>query len=103
MRLKKRMMRQIKYYFTLKKIDKKLNTAEHVCTKTDGSKYNFNTFALPLKFVEKMYNYKITLDEAKDDQDELENLTSRLENHKAKKALKIEEKKKCFRICNKIV
>ena len=66
---------------------------ELVCTRTDGTKYNFNTFALPLKFVEKIYNYEITLDEAKDNEDKLEKLINRLENYKAKKPLKIEEKK----------
>ena len=33
------------------KIDKTLNKAELVCTKTDGTKYNFNIFALPFKFI----------------------------------------------------
>ena len=51
------------------KIDETLDNAELVCTKTDGTKYNLDTFELPLKFVEKIYNYEITLDEAKDDQD----------------------------------
>ena len=77
----------------VKKTDAKLDTAELVCTKTDGTKYDFNTFTLPLKFVEKISNYEITLDEVKDHQDELENLINRLENYKAKKLLKTEEKK----------
>ena len=42
-----------------KKTDAKLDT-----TKTDGTKCNFNIFALSLKFVEKIYNYETTLDEA---------------------------------------
>ena len=58
----------------IKKIDTKLDTSELVCTKTDGTKYSFNNFALPLKFVEKIFNYEITLVEAKDDQDKLEKL-----------------------------
>ena len=62
-----------------------LDTAELVCTKTDGTKYNFNTFALPLKFVERIYNYNVTLDEAKEDQDKLEKLIIRLEKYNAKK------------------
>ena len=66
----------------VKKKDAKLDTAELVFTKTDGTKYNFNTFAFPLKFIEKIYNYEITLDEAKDDQDKLEKLIMRLENYK---------------------
>ena len=76
------------------KIDTKLDTAELVCTKTDGTKWNFNTFALPLKFVEKIFNYEITLDEAKDDQDKLEKLIIRLEKYKPKINLKKEEKNK---------
>ena len=32
----------------LKKIDAKLDTPELVCTKTDGSKYDFNRFTFPL-------------------------------------------------------
>ena len=47
----------------------------------------------PLKFLEKIYNHEITLDEAKDDQDKSEKLIIRLENYKAKKPLKIKEKK----------
>ena len=45
------------------KIYMTLDDAEFVCTKTDGTKYNFNIFALPLKFIKKLHNYKITLDE----------------------------------------
>ena len=66
------------------KIENELDTAELVCTKTDGTKFNFNTFRLPLKFVEKIYTYEITLDEVKDDQDKLEKLINRLENYKAR-------------------
>ena len=52
---------------------------------------------LPLKFVEKIYNYEITLDEGMDDQTKLEKLIIRLQNYKArseKKKKKIEEKNK---------
>ena len=83
-----------KILLEVKKIDTKLDTAELVCTKTDGTKYNFNTFALSLKFVEKIFNYEITLDEAKDDQDKLEKLIIRLEKYKPKINLKKEEKNK---------
>ena len=68
----------------VKKQDAKLDTAELVCTKTDGTKYNFNIFALPLKFIEKIHNYEISLDEAIDDQEKLEKLIRRLENYNAK-------------------
>ena len=42
------------------------------CTKADGAKYDFSRFALPLKFIDKIYNYQITLDEAIGDQIKLE-------------------------------
>ena len=48
-----------------RKIDETLDNAELVCTKTDGTKYDFNRFLFPLKFIEKIHNYEITLDEAK--------------------------------------
>ena len=44
-----------------RKIDETLDNAELVCTKTDGTKYDFNRFLLPLKFIEKIHNYEITL------------------------------------------
>ena len=33
------------------KINKTLDKAELVCTKTDGTKYNFNIIVFPLKFI----------------------------------------------------
>ena len=53
----------------------------------------------PFKFVKKIYNYEITLDEAMDDQEKLEKLIIRLKNYKAKnkKKKKIEEKNKVLR------
>ena len=78
----------------IKKIDETLDNAELICTKTDRTKYDFNIFVLPLKFVERIYNYKITLDEVKEDQDKLEKLIIRLENYSAKKREKKRRKKK---------
>ena len=80
-----------------RKIDETLDNAELVCTKTDGTKYNFNIFALPLKFIEKIYNYEITLGEAMDDQEKLEKLISRLENYNAKNKKKMDEKNKVLK------
>ena len=37
----------------------------------DGTKYDFNRFLPPFKFVEKIYNYESTPDEAIDDQEKL--------------------------------
>ena len=58
MRLEEKMMKQIRYCLTLRKYLTKLNIAELVCTKTNGTKYNFNTFTLPVKFV-KFVNMKL--------------------------------------------
>ena len=69
----------------VKKINDELDTAELVCTQKDGTKYDFNHFLSPLKFVKKIYNYEITPDEAIEDQEKLEILISRLKNYKIKK------------------
>ena len=45
--------------FDIKKIDETLDNAELVCTKTDGTKYDFNRFAFPLKFIEKFIIMKL--------------------------------------------
>ena len=49
--------------------------------KSDRTKYDFNRFTLPLKFIEKIHNYEITLDEAIEDQVELEILINKLNNN----------------------
>ena len=63
-----------------KKIDETLDNAELVCIKTDGTKYDFNRFSLPLRFIEKIHNYEITLDQAKNKQTELRILINKLNN-----------------------
>ena len=107
--------------FKIKKIDTELDTAELVGTETDGkTKYDFNLFPCPLKSARRIHNYEITLNEAIDDQEKLENLIIRLETtnqgtHTQKKrkikSLNLQENycmremillmlstKKCFRI-----
>ena len=69
-----------KLLFDFKKIDETLDNAELVCTKNDGTRYDFNCFLLPLKFIEKFHNYEITLDEAIDDQTKLKILINKLNN-----------------------
>ena len=71
-----------------RKIDETLDNAELVCTKTDGTKYDFNRFLLPLKFIEKIHNYEITLDEAINYQTELEILINKLNNNYKRKRAK---------------
>ena len=56
----------------IKIIDEWLETAQLICTKTDGkTKYDFNNFTFLLKFTSKIYRRDLTLQEAKDDQQEL--------------------------------
>ena len=60
-----------------------LDTAELVSTKANGkTKYDFNVFKSSLKFPKKIYNCEITLDEAIEEQEKLENSIIRLENYK---------------------
>ena len=58
-----------------------LDKAELVRTKTDGAKHDFYCFTLPLKFIEKFRNYEITLNEAINDQVELQILINKLSNN----------------------
>ena len=67
-----------------------LDNAELVCTKIDGTKYNFNIFALPLKVVEKLHNYKITQDEGIEQRKLINNLNGYGPRIKKKKKRKIE-------------
>ena len=71
MKLAKKNNEANKLLSEFEKIDKTLDNGELVCTKTDVTKYNFNIFALPLKFILKIHNYEITLDEAINDQKKL--------------------------------
>ena len=53
------MMKQTNYCLNFKKIDQTLDNAQLVCTKTDRTKYDFNRFSLPLKFIEKIIIVKL--------------------------------------------
>ena len=85
-----------------KKIDRTLDKAELVCTKTDGTKYDFNRFALPLKFIEKIHNYEITLDEAIEEQAELKELINKLNDYGPRISKKIEEKNRVLESARKL-
>ena len=79
----------------IKKIDAELDNAELVCTKTDGTKYAFNRFTLPLKLIEKIFNYEITLGESIEGQIILEILINKLKHdYKPRNEQKETEKKK---------
>ena len=78
-----------------RKIDKTLDNADLVCTKTDNkTKYDFNRFSLPLKFIEKIHNYEITLDEAINDQKDLNILINKLNNDYEPRNTKKKKKRK---------
>ena len=64
-----------------KKIDRILDKAELVCTKNDGTKYDFNCFAFSLKFIERIHNYEITLNEAIEKQTESRKLIKNLTDY----------------------
>ena len=51
MKLAKKNNEANKLLSQFEKINRTIDKAELVSTKTDGTKYNFNIFALPLKFI----------------------------------------------------
>ena len=86
-----------KILLDIKKTDEALDNAELVCTKTDGTKYDFNRFLFPLKFIEKIHNYEITLDQARNDQTKLGILINKLNNnYNPQIQKKVKEKKIMF-------
>ena len=86
-----------------RKINKTLDNADLVCTKTDGTKYDFNRFSLPLNFIENIQNCKITLDEAINNEIELGILINKLNNnHNPRNPEKVEEKERTLESAKKI-
>ena len=86
-----------------RKIDRILDKAELVCTKTDGSKYDFKLFAFSIEFIEKIYNHEITLNEAINDQTELKILINKLNNYNPLKTEKIEGKTRALKSAKKLM
>ena len=80
MKLAKKNDKAIKLVPKFIKLDGKLKNLELICTKTAGPKYDFNRFLLPLKFIRKINNYEITLNEAIGDQTILKILINKLNN-----------------------
>ena len=93
-----------KLLLEFKKIDKTLENTDLVCAKTDNkTKYDFNRFSLPLKFIEKIHNYEITLDEAINNQKDLNILINKLNNdYEPRNTEKIEEKKRVLKYARKL-
>ena len=86
-----------------KKIDKAFETVELVCTKTDGTKYDFNRFFLPLKFIAKIHKYENTLDEAIEDQTKLKVLINKLNEYNPRTTKKVEEKERVLETARKLL
>ena len=63
-----------------RKIDETFDNVELVRMKIDRTKYDFNRFSFPIKFIEKIHNYEITLDEAIEKQAELAILINKRNN-----------------------
>ena len=78
----------------IKLTDDWLETAQLICTKTDGkTKYNFSKFAFPIKFASKIYRHDLTLQKARDNQQDLQILINNLNNnYNPTSQLKIKEK-----------
>ena len=93
-----------KILLDIKKTDEALDNAELVCTNTDGTKYDFNRFLFPLKFIEKIHNYEITLDEARNNQTELGILVNKLNNdYNPKNPKKVKEKNNVLKSARKLL
>ena len=88
----------------IKQIDDWLDTAQLICTKTDGkTKYNFSNFTFPSKLASKMYNKNLTLQEAEDDQQKLKILMNKLNNNYNPQNLeKVKEKSETLNSAKKL-
>ena len=76
-----------------------------ICTKTDGiTKYDFSNFTFPSKFASKIYNKNLTLQEAEDNQQELEILINKLNNDcNPRNPIKIKEKEDALNSAKKLL
>ena len=88
----------------IKRIDDWLDTAQLICTNTDGkTKYEFNNFTFSSKFTSKMYRHDLMLQDAEDDQQELEILINKLNNnYNPKNQTKIKEKDDALKSARKL-
>ena len=87
----------------IKLLDDWLDNAQLVCTKTDGiTKYDFSNSTFPSKFACKIYNKNLTLQEEKDNQQELEILINKLNNNYNPRYFKVCQKN-CFFVKEDII
>ena len=85
------------------KLDGALENVRLVCTKTDGTKYDFNRFSLPLKLIAKIHNYEIIRDEAIVDQTKLKILINKLNEYNPRNPKKVEEQKRVLESARKLL
>ena len=87
----------------IKLVDDWLDSAQLICTKTDGrTQYNFNNFTFPWKFTSKIYCCDLTLQKAKDQQ-ELKILINKLNNnYNPRNKMKIKEKNNFLEVAKKL-
>ena len=72
--------------------------------KTDGTKYDFNRFLFPLKLIEKIHNYEITLNKAINNQTEWGILINKLDNdYNSKIPKKLKEKNNVLKSARKLL
>ena len=88
----------------VKQLDDWLDTAQLVCTKIDvKTKYNFNNFTFLSKFASEIYNKNLMLQEAEDNQQELEILINKLNNnYNPKNKIKTKEKEDTLKSARKL-
>ena len=75
------MRKQKKLIESFKEIDDCLASAQLVCTKGDGTSYDFNKFMFPLEFTSKIYRADLILKKVDDDQHKLEIKINKLNNN----------------------
>ena len=83
-------------------LDGVLEKVELVCTKTDGTIYDFNRFFLQIKFITKFHNYETTLNKAIKDQTKLRILISNLNGYNSASPKKVKEKKRVLESAKKL-
>ena len=98
------MKKQKKLLVNIKQIDDWLDTAQLICTKTDGkTKYDFNSLTFPSRFTLKIYRCDLMLQDTEDDQQELRILINNLNNDcNPKNQTKIKEKGTALKSAKKI-
>ena len=76
----------------IKILDDRHDSLQLICTKTDGTLYDFNKFSFLLKFASKIYILDLTLQEAEDEKLSLKILMNNLNKYNPRNSSKVNEK-----------